>query len=171
MNSFTPTIRAPIEADRPEILAVVRAAFKRDDEARLVEKLWTAQAMVSEFVSQQNNEIIGYCGFSKVTAAPAIDGLLLGLAPLAVAPGHQKKGVGAHLVEQGLNACRTRDTALIVVLGEPEYYGRFGFEPASKFNISWAAMDAGDAFQLIDYAGVAGNDAYKIDYHPAFSEI
>ncbi len=171
MSGGTHAVGSANETDRPFILSVVNAAFGRDDEAQLVKKLWAADAVTLEFIAVQDDEIVGYCAFSEVTAKPAIGGLLLGLAPLAVTPGYQSKGVGNALVEYGLNSCQARDAALIVVLGEPAYYGRFGFEPASKFNISWAAMDAGDAFQLIDYADVAGNDAYKIDYHSAFSEL
>lgn len=171
MSGAAPIIRSPDETDRPAILSVVTAAFKQDDEARLVEKLWAADAMDLEFVANQENKIIGYCAFSKVTAEPALDGLLLGLAPVAVAPDSQNSGIGKALVQHGLDACCANDAALIVVLGEPEYYRRFGFEPASMFNMSWAAMDAGDAFQIIDCAGVSSSAAHKIDYHSAFSEI
>ncbi len=171
MSIAAPIIRSPDEADRPAILSVLTAAFGRDDEARLVEKLWAAKAMVLEFAAEQGNAITGYCAFSNVTADPAIGGLLLGLAPVAVAPGSQNSGIGKVLVEHGIHGCRSNDAALIVVLGAPKYYERFGFEPASSFNMRWAVQDAGDAFQLIDCAGVASSVAHKIDYHPAFSEV
>jgi predicted N-acetyltransferase YhbS len=59
----------------------------------------------------------------------------------------------------------------VVVLGEPKYYGRFGFEPASRKNMSWATADAGDAFQLLDFGAVFDNKPRKISYHSAFNGV
>ncbi|MEZ5894084.1 MAG: N-acetyltransferase [Parvularculaceae bacterium] len=166
----TVVIRAPESKDRPAILAVLRDAFRRDAEAELVEALWRDDAMKVELIAE-NDGVIGYCGFSPVTAEPALSGELLGLAPLAVANERQGHGVGKALAMKGLDLCRRRGAALVVVLGEPEYYGRFGFKPASDHNVVWAAMDAGRAFQLIDFGGVTGSTPLSIHYHPAFSEV
>ncbi len=171
MSDNALAIRVPAATEQPSILSVLRAAFDGDDEARIVEKLWTAGAMTRELAAVENKEIVGYCAFSEVTATPPIKGRLFGLAPVAVTPRRQNAGIGAALVKAGLALCENDGAALIVVLGEPDYYGRFGFAPASGVNVRWAAMDAGDAFQLIDYAGVADGAAYKIEYHPAFSEV
>ena len=165
------SIRLADKTDRPAILNVLRDAFRREDEARLVEKLWQAGAMTTELVAEEDDIVIGYCAFSIVTAEPALEGLLLGLAPLAVLNERQGKGVGIALAMRGLEICHEKNAALIVVLGEPEYYSRFGFKPASDYDVSWAAMDAGRAFQLIDFAGITGATPYKINYHSAFAEV
>ncbi len=165
------TIRAPLAGDRPAILTVLRDAFRREAEAQLVEALWRDQAMAVELIAEDAEGVIGYCGFSPVTAEPALDGLLLGLAPLAVMNERQGLGVGKALTMSGLEICRQLDAALIVVLGEPDYYTRFGFKPASEYGVTWAAMDAGRAFQLVDFHDTIGVDAHRIHYHAAFSEV
>jgi len=165
------TIRAPEESERPAILSVICAAFGQEDEAHLVDKLWMAHAIAHEFIAEADGVIIGYCAFSEVTAEPAMKGRLFGLAPVAVAPARQRRGAGKTLIERGLDACRTDGASLIVVLGAPDYYGRFGFEPASKSNIKWGVKDVGDAFQLINFAGVTGDKPRTINYHPAFAEV
>ena len=171
MSSAAFTIRTPEECERPAILAVICAAFGQEDEAHLVDTLWVAHAITHEFIAEADGVIIGYCAFSEVTAEPAMEGRLFGLAPVAVAPAQQNRGGGKALIERGLNACRTDDAALIVVLGEPEYYNRFGFQPASEYNVEWAAMNAASAFQLIDFNNVTSAISHKINYHPAFSEV
>ena len=164
-------IREAEAEDRAAILALLRDAFGREEEARLVERLWTDDAVALELAAFIDGALAGYCAFSLVTAEPELEGPALGLAPLAVAPSMQNQGVGAALVETGLEVCEERGASLVVVLGEPEYYSRFGFAPARAKNISWAAMDAGDAFQIIDYADLPENTARRIHYHPAFQEV
>ncbi|MEZ5920218.1 MAG: N-acetyltransferase [Parvularculaceae bacterium] len=95
-------------------------------------------------------------------------GAALGLAPVAVTPSHRRSGVGSAIIETGIDYCRSRGASLLVVLGEPDYYSRFGFEPASKLNMRWAVLDAGDAFQAIDFAGIDAKPPRKIHYHRAF---
>ncbi|MEX0644277.1 MAG: N-acetyltransferase [Parvularculaceae bacterium] len=164
------TIREAEEDDRGAIRDIVTRAFGRDDETRLVERLWAEDAAALEVVGLIDDGIVGYCGFSPVAAEPAIKGSALGMAPVAVLPEHQGKGVGAAMIETGFEIAKSRGAALIVVLGEPAYYQRFGFEPASAFNFRWAAMDAGDAFQMIDF-GAGDAIARAIHYHPAFAEL
>ncbi|MCA8888791.1 MAG: N-acetyltransferase [Parvularculaceae bacterium] len=162
-------IREASDDDRPAVLRVVEAAFGRKDEAEIVTRLWADDAAALEIIGEINGEIIGYCGFSVVTAEPELRGSVIGIAPVAVAPAHQNAGVGAAMIETGIAYCRTRGASLIVVLGEPAYYGRFGFKPASTKNMRWAALDAGDAFQLIDFAGLNETPARQIHYHSAFA--
>lgn len=159
-------IREAQKSDRPEILKVVEAAFGQPDEARLVEALWDAAAMTLEVVALRGGELIGYCAFSPVTVEPPLEGPAFGLVPAAVAPADQRRGIGAATIRSGIELARARGASLIVVVGEPDYYSRFGFAPAAPRNIRWAAMDAGDAFQVIDFTGSPANIARLVHYHP-----
>lgn len=165
---MTLLIREANDEDRPAILKIVKAAFARADEAKIVEKLWADDAVALDLVAEIDGEIVGHCAFSPVTADPPLKGALLGMAPVSVAPAHQNKGVGGAMIETGIDYCRSRGASLIVVLGAPKYYSRFGFEPASAKSIRWDAMDAGDAFQLIDLAGISASPQRTIRYHDAF---
>ena len=164
------TIRETKKADRAAVLAVIEAAFGQPDEAKLVQNLWTQDATAIDLTAEENGAVVGHCAFNVVTADPALEGAALGLAPVSVTPSRQHSGIGSALVETGLDICKTRGASLIVVLGEPEYYSRFGFKPGASQNISWAAMDAGDAFQIIDWAGI-GETPRRIHYHRLFSSL
>lgn len=165
---MTLTVREATKEDRPAILKIVEAAFARPDEAAIVEKLWESDAASLDLIAEIDGEIVGHCAFSLVTADPPLNGALLGMAPVSVLPSHQNKGVGGAMIETGIDCCRSRGARLVVVLGAPAYYSRFGFEPASRKNARWDAMDAGDAFQLIDFAGLSGAPPRTIRYHDAF---
>lgn len=113
----------------------LRAFENRREEALLVELLHTASAAVVSLVAAADPEgrVVGHILFSPVQ----VDGrgsdppIMVGLAPVAVLPEHQGRGIGAHLIREGLQACREAGYGAAVVLGEPSYYSRFGFERAS----------------------------------------
>lgn len=169
-------IRDAVTDDHDALHGLIASAFGRDDEARLMRKLWSEHAVEIEQAAEIGGVIVGYCAFTPVICKPELNGLLLGLGPLAVAPEHQRQGVGAALVNKGLDACRKRNARLVAVLGDPAYYGRFGFEPAAKRKMTWAGFDAGDAFRIIvkdddDFGAIAPDDIRTIHYHPAFNMV
>lgn len=169
-------IRKVKKEDREAVYALIASAFERKDEAELVKRLWDEHAIKFERMAEIGGVPVGYCAFTTVTCKPELSGLLLGLGPLAVAPDHQKQGVGAALVEEGLKLCRDNNARLIAVLGDPHYYERFGFEPAAKRKFTWAGFDAGDAFRIIapeddDLDGVNPEEIRTIHYHPAFDAV
>ncbi len=166
----THIIRNVHDADHDGVQAVVKAAFGQDDEAALVERLWAAGAITIERLAEIDGEVVGYCAFSPVTCTPKLDGELLGLAPVAVAPDYQRTGLGSAMIEDGLKACREAGARLIAVLGHPEYYARFGFEPGAANNIRWAERDAGDAFRVI-IDDINANEPRLVHYHPAFDAV
>ncbi|OFX04155.1 MAG: hypothetical protein A3E78_06750 [Alphaproteobacteria bacterium RIFCSPHIGHO2_12_FULL_63_12] len=156
--------------DHAEILRVLIAAFSGADEARLVERLWAENAIELERVAMIEDEIVGYCAFSRVSVAPPAAGVVLGLAPVAVAPSRQNEGVGSALIRDCLAAVKNR-AAAIVLLGHADYYPRFGFTPAGRKNVAWDMRDAGAAFQLLDFGGAFDGAPRKVSYHPAFSAL
>jgi len=91
---------------------------------------------------------------------------------MAIHPDHQKKGVGKQLVEAGIRVCREAGYAGIVVLGHPEYYPRFGFQPASRFGLT-SEYDVPDevfmAMELVD--GGLANVSGLVRYHALFASV
>ena len=171
MNALGHLIRKVKAEDHEAVLSVITAAFEQPDEANLVKRLWDENATKVERLAEIGGVVVGYCAFSPITTTPDIAGNLLGLAPVAVAPTHQRQGIGNSLVEAGLTVCKQNKARLIAVLGEPEYYTRFGFARASDYNMRWAALDAGDAFQIILDDDLDTQKAHAIQYHPVFDEF
>lgn len=152
-----PKIRRERPTDATAIHRVHAAAFATDAEGQLVDTLRCDGDLVVSLVAevdgggQQNGAIVGHIALSPVTVSP--DTLRgkpctgVGLAPLAVLPVYQRRGIGAQLIEAGLSACREAGFSFAVVLGEPAYYGRFGFRAASEWGLE-SEYDAGDAFMV-----------------------
>lgn len=162
-----PTIRPEEPGDERPIHGVHAAAFPTTLEARLVDALRAAGRLRVSLVAIEQGKIIGHVAFSPVTVAGSDNGL--GLAPVAVLPADQRRGVGAELIRAGLAACERAGCRFVVLIGEPAYYARFGFAPASR----WGLQDeygAGDAFQALELrAGSIPSGAGLVRYAPEFA--
>lgn len=117
--------------------AHLRAFEGREEEARLVELLHAAGAAPISLVAtaQPGGRVVGHILFSpvQIDGPPGSDPpMMVGLAPVSVLPEYQGRGIGARLIREGLQACREAGYGAAVVLGEPDYYSRFGFEQASE---------------------------------------
>jgi putative acetyltransferase len=131
-------VRAEAATDAPAIRAVHLAAFPTHAEADLVARVRAAGALLPELslVAVLGDAIVGHILLSPVTletghgAEPVLE-----LAPLAVLPDRQRQGIGSALVIAALDAAEVRDEPLVLVLGHPWFYPRFGFRPASAFGI------------------------------------
>jgi len=168
------TVRFENNADRAAIFEVNRLAFARDHEARLVDRLReTSGPSNLSLVAELNGQIVGHILFSPIM----IDGTsslkqATALAPLAVHPGHQYRGVGTALVRDGLIACRRAGHRIIVVLGHPDYYCRFGFTSATDNGMHPPFEVQPGALMVLELApdalaGVSG----IVRYPPAFDEV
>jgi putative acetyltransferase len=116
-------------------------------EARLVDLLRAAGRLRVSLVAEVGGAVIGHIAFSPVTAASGVAGA--GLGPVAVVEVHRRQGIAAELVRAGLEACRVGGFGWVVVMGEPAYYGRFGFRPAAEFGLT-DEYGGGPVFQAIE---------------------
>jgi putative acetyltransferase len=136
----TMTIRNATPLDANAIRDLILIAFPQD-EAPMIAQLATDLLTLNtspptlSLVAEHDGAIVGHIAFSPVTFNP--DNGLLGyiLAPLSVAPNHQKRGVGSQLIEHGVNQLKQNQTDILFVYGDPNYYTRFGFntETATPF--------------------------------------
>ncbi|MEO2049236.1 MAG: N-acetyltransferase [Pirellulales bacterium] len=141
-------IRSEIQADFASVRSIHCAAFHDDTEANLVEALRFNNHLLVSLVAMDGTQRVGHVAFSPVR----LDGEVLsgaGLAPVAVAPSHQGCGFGQTMVRAGLDACRDIGVPYVVVLGEPAYYQRFGFRPATRWQLE-NEYGAGDEFMAIE---------------------
>ena len=145
------------------------AAFGVDSpEAGLVEALHDTGAAVPDLclVAERDGHVVGHICFSE--ARLAAGDTVLALAPMAVAPEVQRNGIGSALVEEALRRAAGTDYPLVVVVGHPEYYPRFGFESADAIGVSapWEVpAEAWMAHRLPAYRPAARG---LVSYAPAF---
>jgi putative acetyltransferase len=131
MNGGDVLLRREQSGDESSVRAVTEAAFGRSDEADLVDRLRHEGAVLASFVAEQERDIIGHILFSRTLIDAANEPVLsVALAPLAVLPLHQRRGVGGQLIRFGLDWLRTRGERSVLVLGHPHYYPRYGFSTA-----------------------------------------
>ena len=145
------SIRPERPTDAPAVHAVLAAAFPDSGEAGLVDALRGKARPFVSLVAESGGEIVGHVAFTPVAFDPLSPRyhLALGLAPLSVAPAYRRRGIGSALVEAGLVECRELGADVAVVLGDPDYYARFGFVPASTLRLK-SAFDAPEgAFQAL----------------------
>lgn len=163
-------IRAERAEDVGAIWEVEQGAFGRPAEADLVDLLRQQQCLTLSLVAVWAGQIVGHLAFSPVRLEPPAGEIsVLGLGPLAVLPDYQRRGIGGLLVETGLAHCRQQGHQAIVVLGSPNYYGRFGFVPAGNFGLRCTFAVPAKFFmaQELQPGSLAGLQATS-HYHPAF---
>jgi putative acetyltransferase len=163
-------IRDETPADRPHVDSLLDRAFGGTYESRLVARLRAAALVAIALVAEEEEEgIVGLIVMSRLRAQ--VDGRCLralALAPMAVRPDRQRRGVGARLIAAALDRARASGVETIFVLGHPDYYSRFGFSADLAAKI--AAPYAGANFMALELvpgslSGVAG----AVTYPPVFS--
>jgi putative acetyltransferase len=128
-------IRPERGEDTTAVRRVLEAAFPTAAEADLVERLRRGSKSVIALAAEDEGDVVGHIVFSPLALEPLAGAIGLGLGPIAVLPDYEKHGVGRRLVQNGLAACHAWGAGFVTVLGDPEYYGRFGFEPASEHGL------------------------------------
>ena len=166
---MNPLIRPETRADHEAIRQVNRLAFGQDDEARLVDSLRDSGYVRVSLVADQTGEIVGHILFSNlpiVTNAGIVPALAL--APMAVLPECQNQGIGSALVRRGLEVCKEQGHRIVVVLGHPQFYPRFGF--SSKLASALASpFGGGESWMALELVPRALADVRgRVDYPPPF---
>jgi len=166
------TIRPEHPHDQNAVRILNEHAFGGREEADIVDSLHRAKAVVVALVAQAGAAVVGHILFSPVDVETADGKRLVGLAPMAVAPKHQRHGIGGQLVGEGLAHCRAAGVDGVVVLGHADYYPRFGFAPAARFGLRCSYDVPADVFMAIELTpdaldGVSG----LVRYHEAFGPV
>ncbi len=163
-------IRPEQPQDSTAIRALVESAFQGTCEARLVELLRAAGKAIISLVASQDGKVVGHILFSPVEIEKRPTTLdALGLAPVAVSPQFQRQGIGSRLIEEGLRLCRDGGYDLVVVLGDPRYYSRFGFKRAKDYGLD-NEYGAHDEFMALELGrGALSRVGGLVKYQPEFA--
>lgn len=121
------SVRPARPHDGGAIFDIHRSAFPTVAEARLAAALDATGHSLVSVVAVDGEAVVGHALFSRMGIGEA---LAVALAPVAVRPEHQRRGHGTALIEEGLRLCRARSEKIVLVLGDPAYYRRFGFAEA-----------------------------------------
>lgn len=161
------TLRPETAADVDAIDRITRAAFLHhphsdQTEHLIIARLRAAGALTLSLVAEQDGQVVGHAAFSPVTWSEGHTGWY-GLGPVAVKPVYQGQGIGAALVQQGLDQLRAQGAAGCVVLGDPAYYGRFGF--AHRADCVLPGVPA-PYFQVLAFGPASASG--DVAYHAAF---
>src|SRR5262245_52243646 len=167
------TLRCETPEDIPAIHNINTAAFGQANEADLVDALRQHNALTISLVAVKDGHLVGHIAFSPVTITSSTATIeALGLAPMAVLPDYQRRGIGSQLVEAGLTACHNTPYGVVVVLGHPHYYPRFGFTPAKPLGIMWEHDDPEEAFLVKEIQeGALAQIRGVVKYRPEFATV
>ncbi|MEX1212439.1 MAG: N-acetyltransferase [Balneolaceae bacterium] len=166
-------IRQECPSDYPTVFQLNESAFGQKNEAKLVDALRSCDAFAPELslIALSKDTIVGHILFTKLTirAESGQQFESLSLAPMAVDTKHQNQGIGSQLVTEGLKIAKSLGYKFIIVLGHPDYYPRFGFQPASQWGIKTPFDVPNNAFLALELTengldGVHGTVKYPKEF-------
>jgi putative acetyltransferase len=169
MGAGTVKTLAERPGDEAGIRAVHDTSFGQVAEGQIVDELRISGAVLLSLVAELDGEVVGHVMFSA--ASFRSDRVVVALGPLGVLPKHQRQGVGTALVRDGLFRLRGMGVGAVVVLGDPRYYGRFGFRRASAFGVRAVESWPDEAFQAIELQPQALADGGVVGYAKAFFKV
>jgi len=163
-------VREEWAGDAEAIRSVHLAAFPTANEADLVDQLRRDGDIAVSLVAVEDGAVVGHVLFSRMFVEAdrrEFDGL--GLGPIAVLPDRQRSGIGSALIEAGVERAQSAGAQIIFVLGEPDYYGRFGFDAGVA--APFASPYAGPYLQARLLDGLRPPCSGRADYAPAFAGL
>jgi putative acetyltransferase len=166
-------VRRELPGDVPGVRAVNLAAFETAAEATLVDALRAQAAPIVSLVAlEPDGHVAGHILFSPATVANHPSLRVMGLAPMAVLPHRQRQGIGSMLVRAGIEECRQLGIHALIVLGHATYYPRFGFMPASHFQLTSEYDAPDDVFMALELdPGALRAASGTVRYHAAFANL
>ncbi|MBD2694539.1 GNAT family N-acetyltransferase [Anabaena catenula] len=166
-------IRCETLLDYSAIAEVNTLAFQGETEAKLIEKIRSSDRYIPELslVIEIQGKIVGHILYSYINLVSEKILPVLGLAPLAVHPEFQKQGIGSTLVKASLEIADTRGDAIVIVLGHPAFYSRFGFQPSVDYQIESPFPVPDDVFMVKTLSSYEKKYKGKVVYPPAFNGV
>lgn len=169
------TIRQEKPTDYRAVYEVSKLAFKQEDEALLVRKIRQSPNYIPELslVAIKDKKVVGHILFSIVNIKNDKGATqVLSLAPMATLPEYQNQGIGSLLVQRGLAECKKLGYKVVVVVGHPNYYPRFGFTPAKEKGLKLPFDAPDEAFLVYELMpGALDHISGTIEYPPAFNDV
>lgn len=161
-------IRAETPGDESAIDALNRLAFGGPEESLIVARLRDAKLVTLSLVADHRGRILGHILFSRLSVTiDCRNPPTAALAPMAVHPDWQRRGIGSRLVRQGLERLPALGIGAVIVLGHPDFYPRFGFSAALATPLD--APFSGDAFMALELKpGALHGRKGSVTYPPAF---
>ncbi len=161
------TVRNERPADIEPIARITESAFRdaphsSHTEAYIINGLRRADCLTLSLVAEENGAIVGHVAASPVTISTGATGWY-GIGPISVSPGRQRQGIGAVLMEAALAELQRLGGQGCVLLGDPDYYGRFGFQANPRLVLPGVPQEY---FQAIPFGGDV--PAGIVRYHAAF---
>lgn len=167
-------VRAEAPEDVRAIDVVNLSAFEGDAEARLVTAIRGSADFIPDLslVAELNGRIVGHLLLSKVYLKRGGDNrAILALGPMSVVPSQSHRGIGSALIQAAIGRARDMRYTAIVVAGQPEYYQRFDFKPASAWGITSNLRLPADALTAMDLVPGTLQGGGQVIYPGVFAEI
>jgi putative acetyltransferase len=161
-------VRGEFPEDRAAIRFVNEETFGRRDEADLVDGLRNQGVVLASFVAEVEKRVVGHILFSRMSIETTGEPVsAVALAPVAVLPEQQGQGIGGKLIRHGLDWLRAQGEQVVIVLGHPKYYPRFGFSTDKASSL--ASPFPPEAFMAIELSAGALDGVHgKVRYPDAF---
>jgi putative acetyltransferase len=159
--------------DEGLIRYVNEQAFSRADEANLVDALRKRNALVLSMIALEDSQIVGHIAFTEVMLCNSdCEFRAIGLGPMSVLPSYQRRGIGTQLIRAALDRCRQLGHEIVVVVGYPEFYSRFGFVPAKPRGLECEFDVPDDAFMVLELRrGVLAGRSGVVHYQDEFRQV
>lgn len=168
-------IRLETLEDYTAISEVNKLAFGQKNEARLVKNIRQTANFNPKLslVAIKDKKVVGHILFSPITIQSQNGNIpALALAPLAICPEFQNQGIGSQLVKQGLQECQRLGHKVVIVMGHPTYYTRFGFSSATAKGLEAPFPVPDEAFMILELVpGTLNSISGMVKYPPVFDEV